>query len=62
MVEVEEIVDIGSLAPGDIHIPRIYVHHLIKEEKYEKRIECLSIWKEENVKTKSSKPEDNVSS
>ncbi|ELV11400.1 Succinyl-CoA:3-ketoacid-coenzyme A transferase 1, mitochondrial [Tupaia chinensis] len=37
--EVEEIVDIGSFAPEDIHIPKIYVHRLIKGEKYEKRIE-----------------------
>uniref|UniRef100_A0A674I4Y6 Succinyl-CoA:3-ketoacid-coenzyme A transferase n=1 Tax=Terrapene triunguis TaxID=2587831 RepID=A0A674I4Y6_9SAUR len=39
VVEVEEIVDIGSFAPEDIHIPKIYVHRLIKGEKYEKRIE-----------------------
>ncbi|EQB79055.1 succinyl-CoA:3-ketoacid-coenzyme A transferase 1, mitochondrial [Camelus ferus] len=39
IVEVEEIVDIGSFAPEDVHIPKIYVHRLIKGEKYEKRIE-----------------------
>lgn len=38
---VEEIVDIGSFAPEDIHIPKIYVHRLIKGEKYEKRIEVI---------------------
>ncbi|KAB1281677.1 Succinyl-CoA:3-ketoacid coenzyme A transferase 1; mitochondrial [Camelus dromedarius] len=57
---VEEIVDIGSFAPEDVHIPKIYVHRLIKGEKYEKRIERLSIRKEEDVKTKSVKPGDNV--
>ncbi|XP_032327425.1 succinyl-CoA:3-ketoacid coenzyme A transferase 1, mitochondrial isoform X2 [Camelus ferus] len=60
IVEVEEIVDIGSFAPEDVHIPKIYVHRLIKGEKYEKRIEHLSIQKEEDVKTKSVKPGDNV--
>ncbi|XP_012906973.1 succinyl-CoA:3-ketoacid coenzyme A transferase 1, mitochondrial isoform X2 [Mustela putorius furo] len=60
VVEVEEIVDIGSFAPEDIHIPKIYVHRLIKGEKYEKRIERLSVRKEKDVKTKSDKPGDNV--
>ncbi|KAK2504496.1 hypothetical protein MC885_001118 [Smutsia gigantea] len=50
VVEVEEIVDIGSFAPEDIHIPKIYVHLLIKGEKYEKRIERLSIRKEGGCK------------
>uniref|UniRef100_A0A8C4PP43 3-oxoacid CoA-transferase n=1 Tax=Equus asinus asinus TaxID=83772 RepID=A0A8C4PP43_EQUAS len=60
VVEVEEIVDIGSFAPEDIHIPKIYVHRLIKGEKYEKRIERLSVRKEGDVKAKSGKPGDNV--
>ncbi|XP_058420146.1 succinyl-CoA:3-ketoacid coenzyme A transferase 1, mitochondrial isoform X2 [Diceros bicornis minor] len=60
VVEVEEIVDIGSFAPEDIHIPKIYVHRLLKGEKYEKRIERLSLRKEGDVKTKSGKPGDNV--
>ncbi|XP_045295208.1 succinyl-CoA:3-ketoacid coenzyme A transferase 1, mitochondrial [Leopardus geoffroyi] len=60
VVEVEEIVDIGSFAPEDIHIPKIYVHRLIKGEKYEKRIERLSVRKEEDVKAKSGKPGDNI--
>ncbi|XP_019484854.1 PREDICTED: succinyl-CoA:3-ketoacid coenzyme A transferase 1, mitochondrial [Hipposideros armiger] len=60
VVEVEEIVDIGSFAPEDIHIPKIYVHRLIKGEKYEKRIERLSVRKDGDAKTKSGKPGDNV--
>uniref|UniRef100_A0A8D2H5F3 Succinyl-CoA:3-ketoacid-coenzyme A transferase n=1 Tax=Urocitellus parryii TaxID=9999 RepID=A0A8D2H5F3_UROPR len=59
VVEVEEIVDVGSFAPEDIHIPKIYVHRLIKGEKYEKRIERLSTRKE-GGKDKSDKPESNV--
>ena len=34
-----EIVDIGSLATEDIHIPSIFIHHVVKGEKYGKRIE-----------------------
>ena len=37
--KVEEIVDVGSFAPEDIHIPSIFVHRVVKGEKYEKRIE-----------------------
>lgn len=37
--QVEEIVDIGSFAPEDIHIPGIYVDRVVKGDSYEKRIE-----------------------
>ncbi|KAL6041349.1 hypothetical protein STEG23_007465, partial [Scotinomys teguina] len=57
---VEEIVDIGSFAPEDIHIPKIYVHRLIKGEKYEKRIERLSLRKEGAGKAKAGKPGEDV--
>ncbi|XP_074851719.1 succinyl-CoA:3-ketoacid coenzyme A transferase 1, mitochondrial [Carettochelys insculpta] len=60
MVEVEEIVDIGTFAPEDIHIPKIYVHRLIKGGKYEKRIERLSIRKPEETEAKQKKEGDNV--
>uniref|UniRef100_A0A2K5XEG5 Succinyl-CoA:3-ketoacid-coenzyme A transferase n=1 Tax=Mandrillus leucophaeus TaxID=9568 RepID=A0A2K5XEG5_MANLE len=36
-VEVEEIVDVGTFPPEDIHVPNIYV-----DRKYEKRIERLT--------------------
>uniref|UniRef100_A0A2K5Q4M1 3-oxoacid CoA-transferase 1 n=1 Tax=Cebus imitator TaxID=2715852 RepID=A0A2K5Q4M1_CEBIM len=49
VVEVEEIVDIG-----------IYVYCLIKGEKYEKRIEHLSIQKEGDGEAKSAKPGNDV--
>nr|ANM86839.1 succinate 3-oxoacid CoA-transferase [Stygiella incarcerata] len=39
IVEVEEIVPVGTFDPADIHLPGIYVHRLIKCEKLEKRIE-----------------------
>uniref|UniRef100_A0A8C0EU44 Succinyl-CoA:3-ketoacid-coenzyme A transferase n=1 Tax=Bubo bubo TaxID=30461 RepID=A0A8C0EU44_BUBBB len=59
VVEVEEIVDIGAFAPEDIHVPKIYVDRLIQGEKFEKRIERLSIRKPEDSKAKQ-KQGDNV--
>lgn len=45
IAEVEEIVEIGQLDPDTIHTPGIYVHRLIKGEKYEKRIERRTVRK-----------------
>ena len=39
VVEVEEIVETGSLDPDAIHLPGIYVHRLVLNAKPEKRIE-----------------------
>jgi len=39
VVEVEEIVPIGSLDPDAIHLPGIYVHRLVLNATPEKRIE-----------------------
>jgi 3-oxoacid CoA-transferase subunit A len=39
VAEVEEIVEVGQLDPDTIHTPGIYVHRVVKGEKYEKRIE-----------------------
>lgn len=41
IVEVEEIVPVGSIDPEHIHVPSIYVHRIIKGSGYEKRIERL---------------------
>ena len=37
--QVEEIVEVGTFAPEDIHLPSIYVQRVVKGEKYQKRIE-----------------------
>lgn len=42
VLEVEEIVPVGSLDPDHIHLPGIYVHRLIQGE-HEKRIEQRTI-------------------
>ena len=39
IAEVEEIVPVGALAPGEIHLPGIFVDRLLQGENYEKRIE-----------------------
>lgn len=39
IVEVEEIVETGTLDPDQIHIPGIYVSRLVRGKSYEKRIE-----------------------
>jgi 3-oxoacid CoA-transferase subunit A len=39
VVEVEEIVETGSLDPDSIHLPGIYVHRLVVNATPEKRIE-----------------------
>lgn len=43
IAEVEEIVEVGCLAPDEIHIPSVYVHRIIKGPKFEKRIEVIII-------------------
>ena len=39
IVEVEKIVELGELAPDDIHLPGIYVHRIVLNATPEKRIE-----------------------
>ena len=39
IAEVEEIVDVGTFKPEDIHLSSIYVQRVVKGEHYEKRIE-----------------------
>ena len=43
VVEVEEIVEVGDIAPDDIHLPGIYVHRIVLNATPEKRIEKRTI-------------------
>ena len=43
IVEVEEIVETGELAPDSIHLAGIYVHRIVHNPKPEKRIEKRTI-------------------
>jgi len=48
IVEVEEIVPVGSLDPDHIHLPGIYVHRIVQGE-HEKRIEQRTTRKREDA-------------
>ena len=39
IVEVERIVEVGEIAPDDVHLPGIYVHRIVHNTHPEKRIE-----------------------
>jgi 3-oxoacid CoA-transferase subunit A len=43
VAEVEEIVEIGALAPDQVHTPCIYVHRLIECRDCEKKIERRTV-------------------
>jgi 3-oxoacid CoA-transferase subunit A len=43
VVEVEEIVPVGAIAPDDVHLPGIYVHRIVLNAGPEKRIEKRTI-------------------
>ena len=45
IAEVEELVELGELDPDQIHTPGIYVHRIFQGEKYEKRIEQVTVRK-----------------
>ena len=43
IVEVEEIVEVGDIAPDAVHLPGIYVHRIVLNAHPEKRIEKRTI-------------------
>jgi 3-oxoacid CoA-transferase subunit A len=43
IVEVEKVVEVGELAPDDIHLAGIYVHRIVLNANPEKRIEKRTI-------------------
>lgn len=42
IVEVERIVEVGDIAPDDVHLPGIYVHRIVHNPSPEKRIERVT--------------------
>ena len=46
IVEVEELVEIGELDPDEIHLPGVYVQHIIHSPSFEKRIERRTVREE----------------
>jgi 3-oxoacid CoA-transferase subunit A len=49
VVEVEEIVETGSMEPDQVHLPGIYVHRIVLNATPEKRIEKRTITPKEGV-------------
>ena len=45
IAEVEELVELGTLDPDNVHTPGIYVNAIFQGEKYEKRIERRTVRK-----------------
>ncbi|KAL1506192.1 hypothetical protein ABEB36_005598 [Hypothenemus hampei] len=45
IAEVEEIVDVGCISPDEVHLPGIYVDKIVLGDKYEKRIERVTVQK-----------------
>merc|ERR1712241_626342 len=43
IAEVEEVVDIDEIPPGQVHVPSIYVQKILHGQSYEKRIERVTI-------------------
>jgi 3-oxoacid CoA-transferase subunit A len=43
IAEVEHLVEVGELAPDDVHTPGIYVKRIFQGENYEKRIERRTV-------------------
>ena len=43
IAEVEELVEVGTLDPNQIHTPGIFVQRIFQGEKYEKRIEKRTV-------------------
>ncbi|XP_060800926.1 succinyl-CoA:3-ketoacid coenzyme A transferase 1, mitochondrial [Amyelois transitella] len=52
IAEVEEIVD--EIEPDFVHVPSIYVHRIVKGDKYEKRIERRTVTKPVSQKEKKA--------
>jgi len=49
VVEVEEIVETGSMQPDQVHLPGIYVHRIVLNAHPEKRIEKRTITEKAGV-------------
>ena len=49
VVEVEELVPTGAIAPDAVHLPGIYVHRIVVNATPEKRIEKRTITEKAGV-------------
>jgi 3-oxoacid CoA-transferase subunit A len=49
VVEVEELVPVGSLDPDCIHLPGVYVQRMIIGAPYDKKIEFRTVREKEDA-------------
>merc|ERR1712117_468257 len=58
VAEVEEVVEVGEIPPGHVHIPSIYVNKILVGNKFEKRIErkTLTVPGQSSVSDKGDSP------
>ena len=49
VVEVEEIVPVGSLDPDSIHLPSVYVQRMVLGAPYDKKIEFRTVREREEA-------------
>jgi 3-oxoacid CoA-transferase subunit A len=45
IAEVEHLVEVGEIAPDDVHVPSVYVKRIFQGSDYEKRIEKRTLQK-----------------
>jgi len=45
IVEVEHLVEVGEIAPDQVHTPSVYVKRILQGELYEKKIERRTVRK-----------------
>jgi 3-oxoacid CoA-transferase subunit A len=43
IAEVEQLVELGNIPPGDVHTPGVYVDAILQGQRYEKRIEKRTV-------------------
>jgi 3-oxoacid CoA-transferase len=60
IAEVEEIVEVGSLKPEEIHLPGVYIHAIICAPEIEKRIEKTTV--SDKITSKNIDPAKEVAS
>lgn len=49
IVEVEELVEPGEIQPHEVHVASVYVDRIVLGQKFEKRIERLTVREDESA-------------
>lgn len=60
IVEVEELVEPGEIQPHEVHVPSVYVKRVIVGKKFEKRIERLTLQRDQSAEKAEKSKADKV--